>query len=58
MGHTWVQSVPDGPHVGPMNLANRDIIGYSRTQVIVISYDHIMVLSHINRLGVDVLHIT
>ena len=25
MGPTWVLSVPDGPHVGPMNLAIRDI---------------------------------
>ena len=24
MGHAWVLSVPDGPHVGPMNLAIRD----------------------------------
>ena len=23
MGPTWVLSVPDGPHVGPMNLATR-----------------------------------
>ena len=23
MGPTWVLSVPDGPHVGPMNLAVR-----------------------------------
>ena len=27
MGPTWVLSAPDGPHVGPMNLAIRD--GYS-----------------------------
>ena len=25
MGPTWVLSAPDGPHVGPMNLAMRDI---------------------------------
>ena len=25
MGPTWVLSAPDGPHVGPMNLVNRDI---------------------------------
>ena len=24
MGPTWVLSAPDGPHVGPMNLAFRD----------------------------------
>ena len=24
MGPTWVLSAPDGPHVGPMNLAIRD----------------------------------
>ena len=26
MGPTWVLSAPDGPYVGPMNLANRDIL--------------------------------
>ena len=25
MGPIWVLSAPDGPHVGPMNLAIRDI---------------------------------
>ena len=25
MGPTWVLVAPDGPHVGPMNLAVRDI---------------------------------
>ena len=25
MGPTWVLSAPDGPHVGPMNLAIRDV---------------------------------
>ena len=25
MGSTWVLAVLDGPHVGPMNLAMRDI---------------------------------
>ena len=24
MGSTWVLSAPDGPHVGPMNLAIKD----------------------------------
>ena len=24
MGPTWILSAPDGPHVGPMNLAIRD----------------------------------
>ena len=27
MGLTWVQSAPDGPHVGPMNLAIRECNG-------------------------------
>ena len=27
MGPTWVLSAPDGPHVGPMNLAIRVVIG-------------------------------
>ena len=26
MGPTWVLSAPDGPHVGSMNLAIRDVI--------------------------------
>ena len=26
MGPTWVLSAPDGPHVGPMNLAIKDSI--------------------------------
>ena len=25
MGSTWVLSAPGGPHVGPMNLAIRDV---------------------------------
>ena len=25
MGPTWVLPAPDGPHVGPMNLAIRDV---------------------------------
>ena len=35
MGPTWVLSVPDGPHVGPMNLAIRDafLIHYMATGV-------------------------
>ena len=28
MGPTWVLSAPDGPHVGPMNLANRVVPSY------------------------------
>ena len=27
MGPTWVLSAPDGPHVGPMNLAIRGLLG-------------------------------
>ena len=31
MGPTWVLSAPDGPHVGPMNLAIRVVANtYSR----------------------------
>ena len=29
MGPTWVLSAPDGPHVGPMNLAITDVVAYS-----------------------------
>ena len=34
MGPTWVLSAPDGPHVGPMNLAVRVVIGSHLTQSI------------------------
>ena len=30
IGPTWVLPAPDGPHMGPMNLAMRDTIGYVR----------------------------
>ena len=30
MGPTWVLSAPDGPHVGPMNLALRVTSEYQR----------------------------
>ena len=32
MGPIWVLSAPDGPHVGPMNLAIRDIYNWSPTE--------------------------
>ena len=31
LGPTWVLSAPAGPHLGPMNLAIRDIYSYSAT---------------------------
>ena len=30
MGPTWVLSAPDGPHVGPKNLAIRGLMDYNR----------------------------
>ena len=33
MGATWVLSVPDGPHVGPMNLAIRGYLRYLITHI-------------------------
>ena len=33
MGPTWVLSAPDGPHVGPMNLATRESSETSRRQL-------------------------
>ena len=33
MGPTWVLSAPEGPHVGPMNLAIRDVIGCLFNQI-------------------------
>ena len=32
MGPTWVLSAPDGPHVGPMNLAIREVLSGSHVQ--------------------------
>ena len=34
MGPTWVLPAPDGPHVGPMNLAIRDILGTGKMSVL------------------------
>ena len=34
MGPTWVLSAPDGPHVGPMNLAIRDSLLHMYTLVL------------------------
>ena len=35
MGPTWVLSAPDGPHVGPMNLAIRvDVMTFAGTVII------------------------
>ena len=33
MGPTWVLSTPGGPHVGPMNLAIREVIYYGPNMV-------------------------
>ena len=33
MGPTWVLSAPDGPHVGPMNLAIRGVNNYDLCQL-------------------------
>ena len=44
MGPTWVLSAPDGPHVGPMNFAIRDMkknqwkVGHSRYPVVELRY--------------------
>ena len=34
MGPTWVLSAPDGPHVGPMNLAIRDVTATTDTEAV------------------------
>ena len=39
MGPTWVLSDPDGPHVGPMNLALREIIIVVHQGVVPISLE-------------------
>ena len=33
MGPTWVLSAPDGPHVGPVNLAVRDYQPYMKFEI-------------------------
>ena len=35
MGPTWVLAAPDGPHVGPMNLAIRVFISWSKDSSLV-----------------------
>ena len=40
MGSTWVLSAPDGPHVGPLNLAIRDIFDYMMMQWRGYSFSH------------------
>ena len=35
MGSTWVLSAPDGPHVGPMNLAIGEEIGTAMLSLVV-----------------------
>ena len=32
MGPTWVLSAPDGPHIGPMNLAIRDAVAHTGSE--------------------------
>ena len=34
MGHIWVLSAPDGPHVGPRNLAIREVLPCRRTLLV------------------------
>ena len=43
MGPTWVLSAPDGPHVGPMNLAIREYISYLLWHLSVMVNDLIIV---------------
>ena len=38
MGPTWVLSAPDGPHVGPMNLAIRDATSKSRELIMAVAW--------------------
>ena len=38
MGSTWVLSAPDGPHVGPMNLAIWDIYEHETITAVLSSY--------------------
>ena len=44
MGPTWVLSAPDGPHVGPMNLAIREgIVVSSIVMIIENEYNSIVI---------------
>ena len=45
MGPTWVLLAPDGPHVGPMNLAIRDGIGQILLKYSVLSTSMVKKLS-------------
>ena len=36
MGPTWVLSAPDGPHVGPMNLAIRVVVVVVVVMIVVV----------------------
>ena len=46
MGPTWVLSAPDGPHVGPMNLAIRAGMVYRHFHFIISSIHLQCILSH------------
>ena len=54
MGPTWALSVPDGPHVGPMNLAVRDVVS-SRSVVGVLCVSPIVYSLHGSTLSTSII---
>ena len=56
MGPTWVLSAPDGPHVGPMNLAIRVALYCSSSAATTLSIkDSLVVLLFENKLWLSAL---
>ena len=46
MGPTWVLSAPDGPHVGPMNLAIREVMIYKYNIGILSNHSNFIIIIH------------
>ena len=55
MGPTWVLSAPDGPHVGPMNLAIRVVSKFSMMQCFLVMLNKIELKTSLGRQGVWVM---
>ena len=58
MGPTWVLSAPDGPHVGQMNLAIRDIYCFGRcySYYYCYHYNHVIILIIMNHITISFHH--
>ena len=42
VGPTWVLSAPDGPHLGPMNIAIRDVVSERQCSIALTTLRHVM----------------